>query len=402
MPGCPYGADPTPAAAGLQKALDTTALAASIVNFFTNHRPTAIATFASSFVDINSLCELNPDPPRTLTALDLVAATSYTAGPSGFLSPNLTEWIYEWLRYQAFTTFCVCRAPVLDPTRNCLHLTNVTPPTTLNQVVSLGSVQIEPTVYNSWLINSSGEQTIWASAEYQGENPVVAGARWTLELQGHDGSWFQIAREDNWQLPPATTTFSALGAAISPLPNPCPARFRGLGGSPSSYTHLDFCFRPRPAAAPPPPDQPDIPTLPVVGPQVCTDSTICSMLTEMMQQITRLAGQLSDVQATVGGVDQLQELSRQTITGEGEVTLAVGTRAVSMELTALSSGAYTSALGRPRGLMRVGSVRWGDGIGYSAREFVDGDKFDRLRPQGALTLSYQLLPSASAILKFLG
>lgn len=122
----------------------------------------------------------------------------------------------------------------------------------------------------------------------------------------------------------------------------------------------------------------------------------------IVDQLLHLATQISDIQAALGTASVLVELSRQTLTPEGEATLPLGTRAVSIELTALGSQAYTSALGRPRGLMRVGSVRWGDGIGYSPRRFIDADRFDDTRPAGATTLSWQLLAGTEAILKYLG
>lgn len=118
--------------------------------------------------------------------------------------------------------------------------------------------------------------------------------------------------------------------------------------------------------------------------------------------LARLAAQLSDIQAMLGTSDVLVELGRQTITLEGEAQLALGTRAISVELTALGNEAYTSALGRPRGLMRVGSIRWGDGLGYSWRRFIDADRWTDQRPIGALSVSWQLLSGTTAILKFLG
>jgi hypothetical protein len=125
------------------------------------------------------------------------------------------------------------------------------------------------------------------------------------------------------------------------------------------------------------------------------------MVNDLVRAMTTIGAQLSDVQAILTGVDQLAQLSSQTITGEGEATLALGTRAVSLEVTKLSDTAFTSALGRPRGLMRVGSIRFGDGVGYSPRQFIDGDRFDVTRPPGALVVSWQLLPNAEATLKFL-
>jgi hypothetical protein len=126
------------------------------------------------------------------------------------------------------------------------------------------------------------------------------------------------------------------------------------------------------------------------------------MITEINRRLSMIAGQISDIQASTGGFDQLQVLTTQQMTPEGEATLVLGTRAVSVELTALGDEAFTSALGRPRGLMRVGSVRWGDGIGYSPRRFIDADRFDDARPAGATTISWQLLPGTTGILKMLG
>lgn len=126
------------------------------------------------------------------------------------------------------------------------------------------------------------------------------------------------------------------------------------------------------------------------------------MVTELAHRLTVVASQVSDIQASLTSTGVLQELARLTMTQEGESPLVLGTRAVSVELTALGDEAFTSALGRPRGLMRVGSVRWFDGVGYSPRRFIDADRFNDARPAGALSISWQLLPGTQGILKFLG
>ena len=94
-------------------------------------------------------------------------------------------------------------------------------------------------------------------------------------------------------------------------------------------------------------------------------------------------------------------LSSADISGEGELALPIGTRAVAIELQELGDEAFTSALGRPRGLMRVGSVRWGSSTGYSERIFIDADKWQRPRPANVQSLSWQLLAGTSGTLTFL-
>jgi hypothetical protein len=402
MPGCPNGAEPTPAALGLQKVLDVAALTASLLTLFKSHSPTSIAGFTASLVDVNALCASNPDPPKELSALDFVGNLAYDLVTPFGSDIGITQYIYEWLKYQAFTQFCVCKAPVIDPLLNCFTVNSLTIPSGVGAIVPLPAVTIQPEVYSTWLTFPDGTQRYAFNVSKTAESPVLTGHNWDLEILGDNGQWFpQVANNAIPSAPGSDITFT-LGAASAPIPNPSSFRIRTLGGGAQQLGQLHWCWRPLVVAPLPLPPDPSLPDLPVIPPPLCSTDDLCAIVQELARQLTRVAGQVSDIQAAITSTDQFVELGRQTITGEGEVTLALGTRGVSLELTELSDGAFTSALGRPRGLMRVGSVRWGDGIGYSAREFIDGDRFDRLRPQGALSLSFQLLPAAVAILKFLG
>lgn len=402
MPGCPNGADPTPGAVGLQELLQKVSFTATVATLLRNHSPTAWAGFTASLVDVNALCALNPDPPEALSAQDFASALGYIALPGVATEALLERYMFEWLRYQAFLQFCVCRPVTPDPAQNCVHSgpVSVAPPG--NSVDVIGSCHIEDAVWNSWVFNTDGSGRFLINVGRTVTGAAAGAHAWDVQFQNTSGTW--VSFTDNRQIPVnahADVLIDASAASLG-LPRTPTLRILNVGASTESIANLDVCFVPFVQVAPPLPDQPDIPTLPVVPAPVCDTTDLCSIVSELARQMTRMAAQLSDVQAAVTATDQFATIASHPISGEGELVVALGTRAVSVELTQLGPEAFTSALGRPRGLMRVGSVRWGDGIGYSAREFIDGDRFDRLRPQGALTLSFQLLAGTTGTLRWLG
>jgi hypothetical protein len=335
------------------------------------------------------------------TAADFAALTEFT----GSATVEYTSWavakITEWLKYQAFTQFCVCKVPAMDPTANCVHARNIVIPGSINAVVSLGLVRIEDFVYDSWTRPTTTQWNVERTAGYIQFGGPTSSHDWDVQLQLTSGTWASV--DSNLTMPSGTPTRRTLFLSGAPglFPRTVAMRILNPSAVPHTITSLDWCFVPHQQDVPPVPTQPDLPSLPVVPPPVCSTEDLCSIVLELARSVSRLSAQLSDVQQLVGGVDQVVPQSSQPISGEGEITLAPGIRGVSIELTVLGSSVYTSALGRPRGLMRAGSIRWGDGVGYSQRDFIDADRFDRLRPQGALTVSYQLLAGTSGVLKLL-
>jgi hypothetical protein len=225
---------------------------------------------------------------------------------------------------------------------------------------------------------------------------------WFVQFQSPGGAWHDVWRGDSFPEGTTSDTTFTLSPTISPLPRNAPLRIRTNFGSEGTLANLDLCFLPLEELPPQIPPQPPLPGLPTVPVPSCTTDQLCSIVLELARSLSRVSSEVSDILAAVGGTDQLDVLSSQPISGEGQVTLPVGTRAITIELTTLGPGVFTSALGRPRGLMRAGSVRWGDGQGFSKRQFVDAEDFTRLRPQGALTLSWQLINSCAGQLHFLG
>jgi hypothetical protein len=221
-------------------------------------------------------------------------------------------------------------------------------------------------------------------------------------VQYTSGQW--ISLDSNLTVTEAVPTdrYETLQGSPGLFPRTVNMRLLSNAGAQKTLSSFDYCFKEIVPSPTPLPPQPDLPTLPTLPAPTCSSEDLCAIVEEIARQLTRVSLEVSDIKAALTTTDQFTEIAQTSITGEGELSLALGTRAVSVELTALSSGAFTSALGRPRGLMRVGSVRWGDGIGYSPRAFIDGDRYDALRPNGALTLSYQLLPPATAIVRMLG
>lgn len=386
--------------ANTQQIVSSGLLPAALQALFQRVNRGALLALASYFVDINSLCASNPDPPQPFTPAEIVQLSVLT-GP---LAVPMDDWalakLSKWLDYGAFFAFCQCKPPVVNPVLNCLHTVNVSVPGGVGQTVPLGSVTIEPVVYDSWPDNGSSWTIHRTGSWSPGAGGAGTGHDWDLEVQLPNLTW--IALESNLTLPQGADAerFLSIQSAFK-FGRIAALRLRNSSGTARSIARLDYCFSPTIAAVPPVPDQPPLPGLPDNPPPLCSSDDLCLLVLELGRSVSRLSSQLSDVQALVGGVDQLVPMSSQPISGEGEVTLPVGCRGVRISLTVIGAGVFTSALGRPRGLMRAGSIRWGDGQAYSEREFVDADNYMRLRPQGSLSLSWQLINGCSGTLTFL-
>lgn len=400
MPACEFGAEANALGANTQQLLTTGLLPAALQALFQRVNRGALLSLASYYVDVNAICASNPDPPEPFTVAEMIELSVLT-GP---LAVPVDSWaqakLSKWLEYGAFVSFCQCKPPVLNPVLNCLHVVNVSIPAGVGQVVPMGSVTIEPAVYDSWP-DSGSTWTIHRTGSWSpGAGGAGTGHDWDLEVQLPNATW--IALESNLTLPQGADAerFLAIQSAFK-FGRIAPLRLRNSSGTARSLARLDYCFSPTIAAVPPVPDQPPLPGLPDNPAPICASDDLCALVLELSRSVSRLSSQLADVQQLVGGTDQLFPLSSQPISGEGEVTLPITCRGIRIELLVLGQGVFTSALGRPRGLMRAGSIRWSDGVSYTEREFVDADRYLRLRPQGALALSWQLINGCSGTLTFL-
>lgn len=401
MAGCANGADPTPAFANLQRVLGLDQLDSVLRDVLTRYAPTALATYAESMIDVNALCALNPDPPEPLSMLDFVKNLTYIGSPLASINP-ITQYIFRWLQYHEFQVVCVCRAVVPDPGLNCVHATNVSIPSGSQQIVPLGTATIEEAVYNTWTVDSGGNMQLGVNLGAVFTSGQANAINWHTQVQGSDGVWVDMFRGDAYTPGGHTDYFPTIQQGLVRIPRIAPLRIRTDFGSTGVLSTMDTCFIPLPVAMRPQPPQPPLPDGPTITPPTCSTDDLCAIVLELGRQLTRVSSQVADIQATVGGTDQFTVLASQEINGEGQLELVVGTRAVSIELTTIGSGVFTSALGRPRGLMRAGSIRWGDGEGYSKRQFIDADDFTRLRPQGSLSISWQLINECAGTLRMLG
>lgn len=402
MAACEFGAQPKPGAEDLQVWLDRLALASDIASLIKIYAPAAFASIAASLVSIPGVCAENPDPPDALTLEDLLRQTASTVTAGALADPVVVEKAYAWLKYQQFLAFCDCKPPELTPGFNCTNA-----PATIN-LGSLGSiagpypVTIDQSVINSWITHPNGDWE-WG---FDGGSLIDGGAfdgnDLLVQWQATNGAW--VDGPDLLRLNQSVLACELVSyqASTPRFGTSTAARIVNNAGGTHVITNFRFCFCPRVGTPPPLPVQPPLTGVPTPPALACGPDDLCAMVTELSARLTVIAAQVSDIQASLIGRNVLTVLDSQNISGEGEAQLALGTRAVSVELTALSSDAFTSALGRPRGLMRVGSVRYGDGIGYSPRRFIDADRFDDVVPVGALSVSWQLLSPATAILKFLG
>lgn len=402
MPACPNGAEPTPLAKDVQRWIDQADVPLAVLGLIQRLWPLGILSLEAALVDYNTLCAANPDPPEPFTVEDFVRSTAFGGGLLGALAdPQLTKKIWDWIKYAQFQSNCVCKLAPRLPGEHVWIDETVSVPSANGQVGEVRSYAMSDATYDGWIHPGT---PFWdAFLDFTAQtNTVSSNDSVWLEIQDTTGAWRRIADFNGLVIgQPGTCRYS------STFDNPVPPQagnmriFKRVGPS-AQITGLDVILcAPTPPIPPLPPQDPltDIPN----HPPLCIDNTdLCAMVKNLDLRIGTMALQLSDLQARLIGGDQLVELSRVNIEDEGEIPLVLGTRAVSVELTALGPEAFTSALGRPRGLMRVGSVRWGDGLGYSPRRFIDGDRYDEPRPPNVTSISFQLLAGTSGVLKFLG
>lgn len=401
MPGCPNGAVPIPQFAGTSQLVSFTNLTAALQAILKSHAPTSATAITGSIIFIDGLCRLNPDPPPELTAEDWADNLAYTVVGGGGLGPKITDWIFQYLRYQLFLQCCVCSPFTLDPTKNCLHATNVTIPSGATTTATLGTISIEDQVYKSWNVSANGDM----QGIYNATKTTISGAagssNWFLQILGSDGQWVDFIRGDGFAEGTGTDHQFDIQQGLTRLPQVAACRIRTNFGGAGQLANLDLCFKPFSAAPQPLPPDPNDTGIPVVPPPLCSTDDLCSIVQELARQLTRIGAQVSDLQAALTTTDQYTAIGSVPISGEGQVDVVLGTRAVSVALTTLGPTVFTSALGRPRGLMRAGSIRWATGTGFTPRTFIDGETWTVPRPQGSLAVSYQLLPGTSGQLVFL-
>lgn len=402
MPACPNGAQPNPASAGLQVWIDKAKLPAAVIGLFEVLSPLGLAAIATQLTDVNALCAENPDVPPPFEISDFVDQSTW-GGPLGqIVKPQAVIKAYQWLRYGEFLINCQCAAPQPPAGLACpWTLANFSLPS--NGSSAAVAYEIPQSAYDSWPVSDLGPNPDWEpvwSMAFSSHSPATT--QRFVEWSSDGTTWHPFVELFNTPTANAACHASPTFLPAPKMPRTGLVRIHNNSASTLTLSGFSFCLCGLTTTPPVLPPQPPITTAPPPPTTVCSTDDLCLMTAELLVHVERLALQVSDLEAGLLSRGTLTEISRQTITGEGEATLVLGTRAVSLELTALSSDAFTSALGRPRGLMRVGSIRYGDGIGYSPRRFIDADRFDDPLPAGALTISWQLLPPAVAVLKFLG
>jgi hypothetical protein len=402
MPACPYGAEPNALGVDTQVWLDRALLAADVSLLIRTYAPAAFAAIAASLVDMEQVCAENPDLPSPITLEDILRQTASTVTAGALADPVIIQKAYAWLKYQQFLTYCQCLPPPATPGNNC---TGTVAPFTLPSLGSLSPqfpITVDQALIDSIPVEANGDWT-WnfqASANISGA--ATTGNDLFIEYLANTGVWVDTTGDlQLFNSRPFCWTFQ-VQASVPRFGQSTAIRVRNGAGGSYTVSNFNFCWCPFTTTAPPLPVQPPLTGVPAPPALVCGSDDLCAMVTELAQRLTVIATQISDIQAQLGGTDVLSELGRITLSPEGQSNLVLGTRAVSVELTALGDEAFTSALGNPRGLMRVGSIRWFDGTGYSPRRFIDADRFDDVRPEGALAVSWQLLPGTTGILKFLG
>lgn len=402
MPACQFGAHANELGAGTQVWLDRAVLASDVALLIRTYAPAAYAAIAASLVDIDQVCAENPDLPTPVTLEDILRQTASTVTAGALADPVLIQKAYAWLKYQQFLTYCECLPPSTTPGANC---------TTAPASIALGSlgsiagpfpIALDQAVIDSWHVQPNGDWSWLYTGGCTVSGAATSGDNLIVEYLSNVGTWV-LGPELDLLMTAAGNCLTANYQASTPKPGPSTAvRIRNNAGGTYTISNFQFCFCAATQAVPPLPVQPPLTGVPTPPALACATDDLCAMVTELSQRLTVIATQISDIQASLIGTDQLAVLGSQTMSPEGQASLVLGTRAVSVELTALGDEAFTSALGNPRGLMRVGSVRWFDGVGYSPRRFIDADRFDDVRPEGALAISWQLLPGTTGILKFLG
>jgi hypothetical protein len=402
MPACQYGATPKPEFAGVEEWLAREDLPAEVIDVILTFLKPAWASITATLVNPIGICAENPEPPTPITVEDVIGQTGSPAPFPGAAQGYVITKAYQWLRYQKFLLWCDCNEPPVTPGHNCTSAPASFPLGSLGSIAGPFPVTIDQAVLDSWFVFPDGDW-VWG---FQGSCTISGAAtdgnNLLTQFQTVDGSWVDGPELNVLNSSSSSCTYPIYQSTVPRIGTNTAIRIVNNAGGTYTISNFQFCFCPSASTAPPLPTQPPLTDTPAPPALACASDDLCAMVTELAHRLTVIAAQISDIQAQLGTTDVLEVLDSLTMAPEGQVSLVLGTRAVSVELTALGDEAYTSALGNPRGLMRVGSVRWWDGVGYSPRRFIDADRFDDERPPGALAISWQLLPGTQGILHMLG
>lgn len=401
-PVCPYGATPSTGPGDHQLWMDTSSLPADWKAYINSNLPWLISGFAPQLLTLDKLCALPVKTPTPITVIEAIDQTAQIATGGGIPDATVLQKVWDAIVYGLYTANCTCNQYVApDPTKNCIGPVTVTAPG-INQSVALPSATLDAAASFYQLDQGTSAWGLFFDGAATFTGGAVPTAWGEVQFQAVDGTWVPMASLNALLTRPNEVIFQEYTNSTSRFGTTVPYRLfqREAPGGTVVINHL--CLHRPPVGTPPPlPAQPDD-VVAVPPTQDCSNQTLCNQLQELTRRMSVIAAQISDIQAAILATSQLTPLSTVPVSGEGELTLVLGTRAISVELTELGPEAFTSALGRPRGLMRVGSVRYGDGVGYSPRRFIDADRFTDIRPAGALTVSYQLLTGTSGTLTFLG
>jgi hypothetical protein len=402
MPACPYGAEPKPGFEGIVRWLEDQDFPAEVLTLVRLLEDLTAPYTTTQLIDVDRLCAENLSPPEPITLPEIAAWTRFGGGVGLQPDPTFIQKVISYAKYQVFLNNCVCKAAPTTPGNNCTDAPSSFVLGSLGSIAGPFPITVDQELLDSIFVHPNGDWD-WS---YRGSAVIDGGA--------HNGDNLEVqylASNGQWVAGPDLLTLNSLGgncgfaqylAATPRFGTSSAARIVNNAGGTHTIVGFEFCFCPLAVQPTPLPPQPPITNVPAPPTILCDNDTLCVLVQDLARRLTTIGAQVSDLQALLLTTSVLTVLSQTPISGEGELELALGTRAVSVELTALSDDAYTSALGRPRGLMRVGSLRWGDGVGYSPRRFIDADRYDETRPAGALSISWQLLPNAQALLKFLG
>jgi hypothetical protein len=402
MPACAFGAEPTEAARNTQAFVDRLSVPLAIAGLVGRVAPQVLITMGQELLDYNNLCAANVDPPGPITLEDEIAQWQWglTAGLTG--EPRVAQKVWDWIRYQQFLSNCVCKLPPVDPTKNCTNAPASFALGALGSVSAAFPVDLEQSVLDSWTTFANGDWQWHAEAKATVSGSATTGDNLIVEYLNVNGVWQNTTADlQLFNADPDCVQFE-FQASVPKMGTSTAVRIRNAAGGTYTITNFQLCFCPVASFPPPLPVQPPLDTVPDAPVPVCSTEDICSMLTELLKRQGTQSAQISDLQAQATAGDVLRELNRQGISGEGEATLAVGTRGVSLELSGVAPPVYTSALGRPRGLMRAGSIRWRSGGAYTKRVFIDAELMHIRRPFNVEAISYQLINGVTAQLVQLG
>jgi len=136
----------------------------------------------------------------------------------------------------------------------------------------------------------------------------------------------------------------------------------------------------------------------------CSTSTgveCCPPDPTLMTRMDRLAAQLSDIQAMFSS-QPLATLASQAISGEGTASLVSGTRGVSVELDEIPPWMGQDADANPDLIYGAGTLRWSDGVSWTAAQRIDAGSYWLPSPPGAVSVSWSLPPGLTATLRMRG